>query len=237
MVTDMANRFKTILCSAAMISIAMPPLAAKAPDTWDSLHRVKGKRMDEVYLLPGADFRAYTKVMMDPTEVAFQKNWLRDYNSSTMTLSQRISDKDAQEILQNAKTGFESIFAKAYTGAGYQMVTEPGPDVLRLRTAVINLSVSAPDMMTAGRSRTYSREAGEATVVIEVRDSVTGAILGRAIDRQDIGDNSFMLRRTSVSNRADFEQAFGSWAKASANGLTELKALSPIDAEAQPLKK
>ena len=233
----MANRFMTTICAATMISIAMPPLEAKAPDTWDSLHRVKGKRMDEVYLLPGADFRAYTKVMMDPTEVAFQKNWLRDYNSSTMGLSQRISDKDAQDILGAAKTGFESIFTKAYTDAGYQVVTQPGPDVLRLRTAVINLTVAAPDTMTAGRTRTYSREAGAATVVIEVRDSVTGAILGRAVDRQDIGDNSFMFRRTSVSNRADFERAFGSWAKASANGLTELKALSPINSEAQPLKK
>ncbi|RJF93257.1 DUF3313 family protein [Sphingomonas cavernae] len=233
----MTNRFVSTLAGVALLAVPLPALHAKAPDTWDNLHKVKAKRLDEVYLLPGADFRTYTKVMMDPTEVAFQKNWLRDYNNSTIGLSNRISDKDAQEMLNNAKTGFEEVFVKAYTNAGYQVVTQPGPDVLRLRTAVINLTVTAPDTMSAGRTRTFSREAGEATVVIEARDSVTGAILGRAVDRQDIGDDSFILRRTSVSNRGDFEMAFSSWAKASANGLNELKALSPIDTNAQPVKK
>lgn len=233
----MSNRIAAGFAALALLAVPLSSLPAKAPDTWDDLHKVKAKRMDEVYLLPGADFRTYTKVMMDPTEVAFQKNWLRDYNNSTIDLGQRISDKEAQTMLDNVKTGFEDVFAKAYTNAGYQIVTQPGPDVLRLRTAVINLTVSAPDQMTAGRSRTFSRDAGGATVVLEARDSVTGAILGRAIDRQDIGDNSFMLRRTSVSNRSDFELAFTSWAKAAANGLTELKSLSPIDTNAQPAKK
>jgi hypothetical protein len=43
------------------------------PDTWDGLVEVKPKRMDAAYLLPGADFRSYTKVMIDPSEVAFRE--------------------------------------------------------------------------------------------------------------------------------------------------------------------
>ncbi len=45
------------------------------PDNWDGLVRVKPKRMDAAYVAPGADFRAYTKVMLDPAEVAFKKDW------------------------------------------------------------------------------------------------------------------------------------------------------------------
>jgi uncharacterized protein DUF3313 len=222
-------------CAAAILvsmGSASAVQAAKPPATWDDLVQVKAKKADAAYLLPGADFRPYAKVMLDPTEVAFRKNWLRDYNDRTVGLSGRIGEKDAQEMMEKVRTGFGDVFAKEYAAAGYQVVTEPGPDVLRLRTAVINLSVTAPDRPTAGRSRTFSREAGEATLVLEARDSVTGAILGRAVDRQTVGDNGTYLRN-SVTNRSDFERLFKSWAKGSINGLNELKAQGPQAATAQ----
>jgi hypothetical protein len=211
--------------AAFAVSLACPPSAqaAKPPPTWDGLVQVKAKRADAAYIAPGADFSPYTKVMLDPTEVAFRKNWQRDYNNQAASLSQRISDKDAQELMDKVRAGFGQVFAEAYAQAGYQVVTEPGPDVLRLRTAVINLFVTAPDRPFAGRSRTFSEEAGEATLVLEARDSVTGALLGRAIDRQTVGDNGTYLRN-SVTNRADFERLFRSWAKGSIAGLNELKA-------------
>ncbi len=209
---------------AANVSAAPPP-------TWDNLVAVKAKRLDAAYLLPGADFRPYTKVMFDPTEVAFKKNWLRDYNSTTMGLSRRITEQDAQKAMEQIRTGFREIFSKAYSEAGYQVVSEPGPDVLRMRTFVINLSVNAPDRPSAGRTMSFAREAGEATLVLEARDSQSGAILGRAVDRRLAGDTS-MLLRNSVTNRADFSRLFRNWAKESVAGLTELKALSPVNAGA-----
>src|ERR1700757_4913483 len=92
--------------------------AAKPPAEWDGLVLVDSKRLDRVYLLPGADFRSYTKVMLDPTEVAFKKNWLRDYNSRA-SFNSRLSDADAQRMLQTVQTGFEDIFRKTYSDAGY----------------------------------------------------------------------------------------------------------------------
>src|SRR5436190_362149 len=74
------------------------------------------------------------------------------------------------------------IFTKAFNEGGYPVVAAPGPDVLRVRVAVMNITVTAPEAQTAGRSRSYAEEAGYATLVVEVRDSVTGAILGRAVD-------------------------------------------------------
>ena len=70
------------LLTAAIASALLVPSTgmAKAPSTWDGLVLTKSKHFDLVYLQPGADFRGYTKVMIDPTEVAFQKNWQRDYN-------------------------------------------------------------------------------------------------------------------------------------------------------------
>lgn len=228
----MNRRSFTVLAAVAAVSAAAaaPSQAAKPPASWDGLTRVKAKKLDSVYLLPGADFRGYTKVQLDPTEVAFRKNWLRDINDQTISLSGRLSNADAQKIADQARTGFEEIFAKAYADAGYQVVTAPGPDVLRLRTAVVDLYLDAPERDYPGRSRTYSVQAGEATVILEARDSQTGALLGRAVDERAAGDNFRAMDRNRVTNRADFEQLFKTWAKASVNGLGVLKEMSPIKA-------
>ena len=66
------------------------------------------------------------------------------------------------------------VFTEAYKKAGLEAVTAPGADVLRLRPGVVDLYIVAPDNMSAGRSRTYTMEAGQATLFLEVRDSTTG---------------------------------------------------------------
>jgi hypothetical protein len=207
------------------------PAAAKAPEEWDGLVRVKSKKLQAVYLQPGADFRGYTKVMIDPTEVAFRKNWARDYNTTASGPSRRVSDADVQKATQQGAAAATDIFAAAFTKAGYPVVQAPGPDVLRVRTAVLNIEVRAPDIPTAGRSRSFANEAGEATLVVEARDSETGALIGRAADRRLAGDTT-ILSRTTVSNRSDFRNLVQAWANDSARGLAELKALSPINAPA-----
>jgi hypothetical protein len=234
---EQAVKQKILICAAAFgLAIAGPFHAAtnaKAPDTIEGLYKVPSKRFDSVYLLPGADFRPYTKIMFDTPEVAFKKNWQRDYNNDVAVgTTRRISDQDAQKILDAARSGVTDVFTKVHTEGGYQVVTSPGPDVLRVRTAVVNLDVVAPDTMTAGRSRTFSRDAGSATLIIEVRDSTTGALLGTAVDTRDIGDSMPYLRN-SVTNRSDFNQAFERWAKISLAGLNELKQLSPFQVPAE----
>lgn len=201
--------------------------AANPPATWDGLVRVASKKLDLVYLQPGADFRGYTKVIIEPTEVAFEKNWQRNYNRTASSVSARVSDREVQETVTDAAQAAGDIFADAWTKGGYGVVQAPGPDVMRVKTGVVNISVTAPERMTAGRSRTYSQEAGYATFYVEVRDSMTGALLGRAVDQRIAGDN-FTTWRTSGGNRADFRREVVRWAELSVRGVTELKALSPI---------
>jgi hypothetical protein len=223
----MIRRFVAAAAALSLLA-AGTPAGSAPPASWDGLTLVKSKRFDAVYLMPGADFRNYTKIMLDPTEVAFEKNWLRDYNQRA-PFNSRLSDADAQRMLQTVQTGFEEIFRKAYTDAGYPITDTPGPDVIRVRTAVLNLNVVAPDTMSPGRSRTFSREAGGASVVLEVRDSQSNALLGRAVDSQIVGDDGTLVRN-SVTNRSDFQRVFNRWAKISVEGFAELKARSPIGA-------
>lgn len=221
------KRHRLFAAALAVLVLGSTSAAAKAPPTWDGLVQVKSKKFDLVYLQPGADFRAYTKVMIEPTEVAFAKDWQRDYNRSTRALSSRVSDSDVEEALTKGVAAATDIFTNAWTKGGYTVVSAPGPDVLRVKTGVVNIRVNAPEQMTAGRSYTFSEEAGQATLFIEARDSVTGALLGRAVDQKIVGD-SMALWRTRSSNRADFRDQVQQWADASVRGFSALKSLSPV---------
>lgn len=221
------RHFALVTASLLAVAPAAPALAAKAPTEWDGLVRVKSKRLQYVYLLPGADFREYSKVMLDPTELAFRKNWLRDYNNTAMGLSGRLSERDLQETISQGSKAADEILAEAYAEGGYPVVTEGGPDVLRLRMAVVNIAVTAPEVRMSSRSNTYAGEAGFATLIIEAKDSLSGALLGRAVDGEVAGDNS-ALWRNRMTNRSDFRAVMKRWAASGVKGLTELKAQSPI---------
>ena len=218
-----------MLKSAAILLavIASPIAAAQMPVEWDGLRRVESKRLNYVYLQPGADFRGYTKVIVDPTEVAFRKNWARDYNRSSRDLDGRVSDQEVQQAISKGVVAASDIFVEAWRKGGYEIASQPGPDVLRVQTAVVNISVAAPDVRTSSASHSFSDEAGAATLVVEVKDSLTGAVLGRAIDQAIVGDNT-VAWRTRVSNRADFREVVEHWARNGVRGMGELKALSPV---------
>jgi hypothetical protein len=223
--------------TARSLAVALCLLASAAfaqdAENWDGLVQVKGKRLDAVFLLPGADFRAYKKVMMDPVEVAFVKNWARDYNRDAATLSQRLDQEDIDRIAQGAR----DAFTEEYKKAGLEFTTEPGPDVLRLRPGVVDLYVTAPDNMTSGRSRTYTVESGHATLFLEVRDSTTGALLGRALDKRATRDTGRIQTSNRVTNLSDFKVLFRQWADISIKGFNELRELSPVPQDLKPGQK
>jgi hypothetical protein len=216
------------LAAAVAASGAGKALAAKGmPAEWDGLQRRSSKRLEYVYLLPGADFRAYHKVMLDPTQVAFEKDWQRDYNGTQRDPGRWIRDSDIEQAVREGGATATEIFSKAFAAGGYTIVTAPGPDVLRVSPAVVNIRVPAPQKMTAGRSTSYAYEAGAGTLLIEARDSVTGALLARGADPRLTGDSGSMMRRSSVSNRADFRRLVDRWAKQCVDGLNELRSLPP----------
>jgi|SRR5688572_21183548 len=222
---------------AALLWIGALPALAQDDGTWDGLVEIKPKRVDAAFLLPGADFRPYRKLMMDPVEVAFAKDWARDYNRDAATLSQHLDQDDLERISKGARDGFTEVFTEAYRKAGLELVTSPGPDVLRVRPGVLDLYVTAPDNMTSGRSRTYTMESGHATLFLEVRDSTTGALLGRALDKRATRSTGRVQVSSSVTNLSDFKALFRQWADISVKAFQELRESSPVPADLKPGQK
>jgi hypothetical protein len=215
---------------AAAVIIGMPAIATAAEPAWDSLVEVNSRRMGSAFLLPGADFRPYDSVLIDEPEVSFRNNWLRDVNRNSRG-ARRVSQADADRILATTATNTTDIFTSEFERAGFKIAKAPGPNVLRVRVGVVDLFVNAPDVPTAGRSTSFTTNAGEATLVLESRDSQTNALLGRVIDRRETrgtGGINTMTQSNRVTNTAEFRTLARRWAQISASKLNELKAVSPI---------
>ena len=225
----MAWNMKGILAGVLLAASAQLLAQSQATeDNWEGLVRVRSDKIELVYLAPGADFRPYTKVILDPSEMAMEKNWLRDQRRDSISLGSQATERDVVRALDRGKKQFDKYFADAYTKAGFTIATRPAADTVRVSAGVFDIDVVAPDTATSARSRSYSEEAGAGTLVLEVRDSVTNALLGRAIERRIAGDNGPWIRN-AATNRADFDQLFRRWAETSAKDLAELKTLSPVD--------
>jgi len=201
---------------------ALLPMAVSAdepPQEWDGLTRVKSKQLDHVYKLPGADFSGYKRVRLDPIEVEFDKNWKP--NESERSPSRRLTNDDLEKIKKALAEEFRKVFAEELTKNGYQVVTEDDDDVLRVSAAIINLYINAPDKMSAGRSRTYTTSAGHATLVVELRDSVTGKLMARAVDSVQGRDTGNFQITNSVTNMSAARTALSKWARVLREGMDE----------------
>lgn len=217
-------------------AVAAPVVHAAAAESWDGLVEVRSKRFDAAWVAPGADLRPYAKVMLDPTEASFRPDWLRNVNQGR-SLADRVSPERAERILAAARTNFADVFAEELGRAGYEIVTAPGPSVLRVSPSITNLYVNAPDPQGASSARTYAANAGEAKMVLEVRDSVSNALLARVVDERETRENFGLQQASRLTNESDFRGLFRSWAAVSARGLESLKALSPVPETLQPRQK
>lgn len=194
------------------------PYGATAPASYDGLVAVQARNLDKLYVRPNADLGRYQKVMIDPVTVEFSKDWDRSVNDPRYTT--RIRPEDARRIADQTTANLGGILADALKTRGYQIVTAPGPGVLRLSPRVTDLYVNAPDVLPPGVTRSFARDAGEATVTLEARDASNGTLVAVVSDHATAQDMLRLSRATDVSNTFWFDGMFKRFA---ANGLDALK--------------
>lgn len=208
----------TLLC----LGFDTRAMAAKDPPqtTEDGLELKKAKNVDLLYVRPGVTLTGYTKIMMDPVQVAFDKNWdPKDYGGTF-----GLKTSEVERIRDGVGELAHDTFTKVLEKGGYPEAKSADAGVLRLSVQIQDLYVNAPDTMQAGRSRTFSAEAGRMTLVIELRDSVTGTLLARALDHGRSMDTGRFTWANSVSNRAEAERMLTVWATEIRDALDAAKA-------------
>jgi hypothetical protein len=213
------------LLVAVIVAFAVAACATtqRGPTEWDGLVRQPNTRLDAVFLVPDAEISAYTSVLLAPAQVQFHRDWSPNRTART---ANRLDAADVVAIKDNLATMFDEIFREELTSGGNQLVTEPSLDTIVIVPAIIDLYISAPDVPTAGRSRTYTANSGRMTLVLEVRDSVSGEVLARVVDTQSGRNTGMMTITNRVTNTADARRAIRVWAQALRRGLDEVRAES-----------
>lgn len=165
------------------------------------------------WINPAAQWTQYNKIMIDP--VTF-------WAGSTTSIS--ASD---QQILVNY---FQQQLNKEL-GQKFQIVTEPGPGVMKLDVAIVDASSSTPVLrsisMIVPQARVLSSLkylaagtfpfVGSAQAEAKVSDSVSGQVLGLFVDKR-VGGGAFT---TGFQWRwGDAENAINHWAELAANKLS-----------------
>ena len=111
MVTKTGRILTGLTCLAAITGCAT---TSQAPATWDGLERRDVKGIDVLYVRPNVTFPHYQKVILDPLQVSFSKNW--DPNASA-DFSRRVDADDIQKIKDALALMFREEYVRSWARA------------------------------------------------------------------------------------------------------------------------
>ena len=133
------------------------------------------------YVNPKADFKKYTKVIIDPVMVFKPKD---------------ATEKDVADLKKLSSNSYSYIAREL--GKDYKIVKEAGPGVIKLQTAILDADTSNPfsdtlsSIVPFGAAFSLIKDfatgkpagVGEITGEMKLSDSVTGELIAAALDRR-----------------------------------------------------
>lgn len=172
----------------------------------------KDTTLRAVYLKPGFTLAPYKRVAILDCFVQFAPDFQRDYNASQPDLDGQITTSEMNKITSKLAAEFKQVFTQELqANGGFPVVDFAAPDVLLLRPAIINLVVTAPDLMTPDMSATVVASAGQMTLYLELYDSATSTLLARVID-PEADDNPLATAANAVTNKMAADDILRRWA-------------------------
>ena len=202
------------LAAAALTLPAIQVAGAKEKplQEWDGLVRKSSNKLDNVYVRPNVQFKAYKRVRLPPVDVAFAEDW--DPNHGTRSPSARVSKEDMRKYGSGLSEMFHEEFAKRLAKYGYVLSDTNGDDVLTVQAALANLYINGPQTNAANVTYMYTLNAGRVSMVMQLSDSVTHQLLARVVDTQQGYEYGNLSWTTSVSNSTEARRIIGIWSDA-----------------------
>ena len=218
------NKFFVVIILGLLINFPLSAGDDIPKVTSDGLHLVPDTHLRLVYADPDADLAVYSKLLLVDPQVAFRKDWRRDINQNNPRV---VTTQDMQNIRTKLAAMFKEILVSKLKDSDHVLVNEQGEDVLIIRPAILDLNVNSPDTPRSRNQRSVVRSAGDMTLYLELRDSLTGDILAKALDHQVDRSNvtTFMLDSTRNENAA--RRILEGWAEILVNGLDETMRVAP----------
>ncbi|EED35310.1 hypothetical protein NOR51B_1255 [Luminiphilus syltensis NOR5-1B] len=198
------------------------PTVNTSPDaeiTFDGLTEITGGRADKAWARPDLDLSSYSKIMFEGVDIEYRPGGAKRKSSIGMSAQRHYAiDDRAKEKLQTIVV--EEFTKSLAQSERYTVATEPGPDVLLVKVSLLDVvSYAPPDM--PNRGNVYLHQVGEATLMVELHDAATNAILARILDRRaaepagmgmGMGMGTAMQQSNPVQNTAEARRLVTRWA-------------------------
>ena len=204
-----------LLLSVGAGCASSDPVIDTSPDaeiTFDGLYPVTGSSANAAWARPDFDISQYSKIMLQGVGIEYRPG------GATGKLYRPGSGDDFYEITDRQKAGLREIVSEAFlrelgSSTHFTLVNEAAPDVLLIRGGLLDVVSFVPPEQAGGTDIYLSRVA-EATLVLEIRDSVTDAILARAVDRRAAEDTARGFRQSNrVVNTAQVRRMANAWGR------------------------
>jgi hypothetical protein len=207
--------FASALAQSQQQSASQPVNSGFLSD-YSKLKPAKDREGVRTWVSRSADFKSYTKVMFRPVEVVLAPN--PDYKGVQPDALKRMTDE------------FAGAFRKALAPT-YQVVNEPGPDVLQVRLAITGVQPVSPGMnptdilpikmvFNVGRAAAgKSPRVAEMTAEMEVLDNANKPVAAAVATRK--GDKTLQQGETITWKHLEAITAY--WATSFRERLDELR--------------
>ncbi len=218
-------KYRHLIVLIAMAVASAGQVAAQedsdAGTTFDGLVEIKKGVFKRSWVDPDVDLTQYTKIL--PGGAHFEFRAVKKGSSTSISrMNQRevyISDADQQKLIDTVSQIFEEELAKS---KHFTVVEAPGPDVMILRGGLLDIiSRVPPDLI--GRGEIYLSSVGEATLVLELLDSLSGETIYRGIERRAARNAGVdMMPSNTVTTWAEVRRWARRWAAKLRDGLDSI---------------
>jgi hypothetical protein len=222
--TAIAAAATTFLVGSGLAAPKQPRIQTgpNAEVTHDGLVRVEKSVVDAAWVKPDFDLTPYKKLMIASGGVSFRK--LKEVNEFQARSETQfpVKEENKARLSEILKEAFTEELSKLQR---YQIVDKPGPDVLLLVGGVIDVVSNVPpdiDSAKFGRGGVYLTSVGEATLVLELRDSQSNEILARAADRR-AAESPFAFEVNNVTAWSEVRRLAQAWASTLRKRLEEIE--------------
>jgi hypothetical protein len=171
--------------------VKQPVIGESTEAVKGEMEKVKRGKFKDTWVHPDADITRYSKLMFGDAEFEF-----RDVGDAKAYRTNTRSSNNKSEfgVAESERAKFKEVVSEAFKkqmekSKQFDIVDQPGPDTILVLGAVVDI-VSAVPPEYVGRNDLYMSHVGEATLIIELLDSESGAVLAYAEDRRKMNTSS-----------------------------------------------
>jgi hypothetical protein len=204
--TALSTALLFIVCVTAQPTIAEESSAGMS---FDGLIQIENSKSTKAWTKPNLDLSGYSKILPIRAEIQYRsvKKVSASAAQRSSTTEFPLDEKQKQQIEKALTDVFQIEIAKS---KNFTVTDKAAPDTLIVIGTLLDVVSNVPPA-PMGRSDIYLSQIGEATFAVEIRDSQSGEVLARAVDRKAPG-SVVAMQSNPVTNVSQFKTTVRQWA-------------------------